>query len=174
MSGDLTTFSAITLAQMIRDRKVSSREVVDAHIDKARTVNPTINAIVADRYDAAQREADAVDAGASQSSAQPLAGVPFTVKESFGLTGMPNTAGLVSRKGRLAQRDATIVARLRDAGAVPIGVTNTSELCMWMESDNRVYGRTNNPYDPSRIVGGSSGGRRRDHWRGRLTVWRGR
>src|SRR6185503_363040 len=66
--------------------------------------------------------------------------------------------GLVARKGRLATQDAVAVARLRAAGAIPLGVTNVSELCMWMESDNRVYGRTNNPYDQARTVGGSSGG----------------
>jgi fatty acid amide hydrolase 2 len=71
---------------------------------------------------------------------------------------MPFTAGLYSRRGVRATSDATAVARLRAAGAIPIGVTNTSELCMWMESSNNVYGRTNNPYDPTRLVGGSSGG----------------
>lgn len=71
---------------------------------------------------------------------------------------MPNTSGLVARRDVVVTEDATAVARLRAAGAIPLGVTNVSELCMWMESANRVYGRTNNPYDPSRIVGGSSGG----------------
>src|SRR5699024_2538512 len=72
--------------------------------------------------------------------------------------GMPNTAGVVSRVGLRATEDATSVARYRQAGAIPIGVTNTSEACMWMESNNKVYGRSNNPYDITRIVGGSSGG----------------
>jgi fatty acid amide hydrolase 2 len=71
---------------------------------------------------------------------------------------MPFTSGLVARKGLIAEGDAVAVARLRRAGAIPLGVTNVSELCMWMESDNRVYGRSNNPYDPRRTVGGSSGG----------------
>ena len=73
---------------------------------------------------------------------------------------MPQTAGLVRRKDIVAMADATAVARVRAAGGIPLGVTNTntSELCMWMESTNNVYGRSNNPYDPSRIVGGSSGG----------------
>jgi fatty acid amide hydrolase 2 len=84
--------------------------------------------------------------------------VPCTIKESFSLAGMPNSSGLVARAGLRAGADATAVARLRRAGAIPVGVTNVSELCMWMESDNRVYGRTRNPYDPRRIVGGSSGG----------------
>src|SRR5207253_4609005 len=83
---------------------------------------------------------------------------PCTIKESIALTGMPHTAGLVARKGTLAGADAPTVARLRAAGAIPLGVTNTSELCMWMESNNRVYGRTGSAYDPSRTAGGSSGG----------------
>ena len=74
------------------------------------------------------------------------------------MSGMPQTAGLVARRGHLAPEDAPTVARLRAAGAIPVGTTNTSELCMWLESNNQVYGRTSNPYDARRIVGGSSGG----------------
>lgn len=70
---------------------------------------------------------------------------------------MPNTSGLVNRRNVVATSDATVVSRLKQAGAIPLGVTNCSELCMWYESSNRVYGRTNNPYDLQRIVGGSSG-----------------
>jgi fatty acid amide hydrolase 2 len=87
-----------------------------------------------------------------------LHGVPCSIKECFALTGMPQAAGLVARRDYRATTDATAVARLRKAGAIPLGVTNTSELCMWMESSNRLYGRTNNPYDLSCVVGGSSGG----------------
>ena len=88
----------------------------------------------------------------------PLLGVPFTVKESIALEGMPNTAGVVARREYRASRTATAVKRLVDAGAIPLGVTNTSELTLWIESENRLYGRTNNPYDWSRTAGGSSGG----------------
>lgn len=70
---------------------------------------------------------------------------------------MPNSSGLVNRRNVIATSDATVVSRLKQAGAIPLGVTNCSELCMWYESSNRVYGRTNNPYDLQRIVGGSSG-----------------
>uniref|UniRef100_A0A803V9W8 Amidase domain-containing protein n=1 Tax=Ficedula albicollis TaxID=59894 RepID=A0A803V9W8_FICAL len=76
----------------------------------------------------------------------------------LGTAGMPNTSGLVSRRSVIAASDAAVVSRLKQAGAIPLGVTNCSELCMWYESSNRVYGRTNNPYDLQRIVGGSSGG----------------
>lgn len=153
--------SATELARRIRSQELSSVQVVSAHIARVREVNEAINAMVVDRFDLALEEASRVDealrAGAADPDA-PFLGVPYTQKESFALTGMPNTSGLVSRKGPKATSDATATTRLRRAGAIPIGVTNISELCMYMESDNRVYGRTNNPYDTRRIAGGSSGG----------------
>lgn len=156
----LLTTSATRLASMIRKRETTSREIVEAHIARIRAVNPILNAVVADRFADARREADAADRAVAEGREDlpPLHGVPCTIKECFRLTGMPNTSGLVARKGIVADGDATAVARLRRAGAIPLGVTNVSELCMWMETNNRVYGRTNNPYDRSRIVGGSSGG----------------
>lgn len=155
----LLTSSALELATWIRDRRVSSREVVDAHIAQIERVNPVINAVVATRFDEARREADTADAALARGELRgPFHGVPCTIKECFAFAGMPQTSGLVKRKGYLATEDATAVRRLREAGAIPLGVTNTSELCMWMESYNHVYGRTNNAYDPARIVGGSSGG----------------
>ncbi len=151
--------SASALARRIRDRSLSSRALVDAHIAHLERCNPTLNALVRDRFAEARVEADLADEAIRRGDAVgPFHGVPCSIKEAFALTGMPNTSGLVARKGLVADRDATAVRRLRAAGAIPLGVTNVSELCMWMESDNRVYGRTDNPYDPSRIVGGSSGG----------------
>lgn len=155
------TLSGVELAALIRNRELTSREVVEAHIAKLEAVNATLNALVEDRYEAARAEADAADAAVAAGAPEaerPFHGVPCTIKESIALEGMPQTAGLVGRKGSRSSEDAVTVARWRAAGAIPLGVTNTSELCMWMESDNKVYGRTNNPYDPTRIVGGSSGG----------------
>lgn len=157
----LLTESATALALAIKSKAVSAREVVEAHVAHAEAVNGDLNAVVVDRYEQALAEADAADARLSREPVENLPlfhGVPCTIKESFALEGMPNSSGLVSRKDLRAPVDAVTVRRLREAGAIPIGVTNTSELCMWMESRNNVYGRTNNPYDPSRIVGGSSGG----------------
>jgi fatty acid amide hydrolase 2 len=157
--------SATRLARLIRDGEVSSREAVDAHIAHIERVNPKINAVVKDRFLEARREADEADAltratraGGAPSPLPPFHGVPCTIKEAFALRGMPNSSGLVSRKSIVSESDATGVARLRAAGAIPLGVTNVSELCMWMESNNRVYGRTSNPYDVRRTAGGSSGG----------------
>lgn len=159
---ELVTVSGVELARRIRTRQTSARAVVDAHIARIEAVNPTINAVVARRYDEARADADAADAriaaAPDPAALPPYLGVPCTIKECFALAGMPQSSGLVARKDVVAAVDATAVARLRAAGAIPLGVTNVSELCMWYETNNRVYGRTNNPYDPSRIVGGSSGG----------------
>lgn len=157
----LLLLSGSKLAEMIRKREVTSREVVEAHIAHAQKVNLIINAIVKDRFNQAQQEAKKADRKTKRVAPEklpPFHGVPCTIKESIQLTGMPHTSGLVARKKFRVRKDAPIVARLREAGAIPLGVTNTSELCMWMESYNRVYGRTNNPYNSKCTVGGSSGG----------------
>ena len=151
--------SAIDLARAIRDRELTSREVVEAHVAHARWLNPQLKALAADRFERALDEADAADARVREGGdLPPFLGVPCTIKESFALEGMPNAAGMVHRRAFRAEADAPAVARLRAAGAIPIGVTNTSEATMWIESSNRLYGRTNNAYDPKRTAGGSSGG----------------
>jgi fatty acid amide hydrolase 2 len=155
----LLTHSAVELAVRIRRRELRSVDVVGAHIERVRQVNPVLNALVAERFDAALAEAAEADAQLDRGAdVGPLHGVPCSIKECFALAGMPQSAGLVARRDFRADTDAPAVARLRAAGAIPLGVTNTSELCMWMESSNRLYGRTSNPYDPACIVGGSSGG----------------
>ncbi len=158
-ASDLLRASATDLAARIRRRELSSRALVEAHIARIQRVNPALNIVVRDRFESARREADEADAKVARGGElPPLHGVPCTIKEAFGLTGMPNSSGLYARRNVLADHDATTVARLRQAGAIPLGVTNISELCMWMESQNKVYGRTSNPYDARRTVGGSSGG----------------
>lgn len=158
----LTERSAVELAAAIRAGQASAREVVDAHIAVLERVNPRINAVVVERFDAAREEADAADARVAAAgdpdSLPPLLGVPCTIKESIGVEGMPNCGGVVARAERRCERTAPAAQRLLDAGAILLGLTNLSELTMWVESENRVYGRTSNPYDPSRTAGGSSGG----------------
>ena len=136
---ELLTLSASALAARIRDGRASSREIVDQHIDAIEKVNPTLNAVVATRYELARREADQADERVQKGGEElpPFHGVPCTIKESFELSEMPHTSGLPRRVGRLAEKDATAVARMRAAGFIPMGVTNTSELCMWMETNNR-------------------------------------
>jgi fatty acid amide hydrolase 2 len=145
----------------IRNGEVSSQQVVSAHIEQIKRVNPKINAMVQDRFDKAMELAAEADQAVAESDPNDLPvfhGVPCSIKECLSVKGMPNASGLVSRQGIISEKDATVVERIKRSGAIVLGVTNTSELCMWMESNNRVYGRTNNPYDLSRIVGGSSGG----------------
>ena len=155
----LTERSATSLARAIREREVSARDVLEAHLELVEQVNPVVNAIVAERFDAAREEADAADARvAAGGDLPPLLGVPCTVKESIAVAGMPNSAGLVARGEHRAEADAVTVRRLRDAGAIVLGVTNTSELTMWIEANNRLYGRTYSAYDQKRTAGGSSGG----------------
>lgn len=157
---ELLLLSGRRLAELIRKREVSSYEVVKIHIEHIKKVNPILNAIVKDRFESALKEAKGVDEHLkSDPENVPLYyGVPCTIKETFSLKGMPNSGGLYLRKGVIAEKDATCVKRLKDAGAIPLGVTNIPELAMWMESYNVIYGRTNNAYDPRRTSGGSSGG----------------
>ena len=158
----LTERSALDLARAIREGEVTSREIVEAHVARLREVQPRINAVAADRFEAALEDADAADRRVAEASdpdeLPPLLGVPCTIKESIALAGMPNCAGLISRREHRATETAPAAARVLEAGAIPLAVTNVSELTMWIESQNFVYGRTNNAYDPSRVAGGSSGG----------------
>jgi Asp-tRNA(Asn)/Glu-tRNA(Gln) amidotransferase A subunit family amidase len=154
----LTERSATELAAAIRAREVTAREALEAHIELLERAK--LNAIVAERFDAAREEADTADArlDAGEPDPPPLLGVPCTIKESIAVAGMPQTSGLVSLKGRVAEETAPCAQRLLGAGPVLLGVTNLSELTMWIESENRLYGRTDNAYDPTRTAGGSSGG----------------
>jgi fatty acid amide hydrolase 2 len=159
----ILTSSATALSLAMRAGRVSSREIVEAHIARIRLVNPTINALVKDRFDAALKEADNADelrmsGGVHADDLPPFHGIPFTAKDALRAVGMPNTSGLWARRDVVGSEDATAVKRLKKAGAILLGVTNISELCMWMESNNKVWGRTRNPYDPTRTAGGSSGG----------------
>jgi fatty acid amide hydrolase 2 len=154
--------SPFELAKKIRTKQLTSQAVVGAFIKRAKETHSALNAIVADRFDDALREAAMVDHTIGNASDThefpPLYGVPCTVKEAFAVKGMPNTGGSRLRRNHRAPEDAPVVERLRRAGCIIVGVTNLSELCMWQEAYNPVYGRTNNPHDTSRTSGGSSGG----------------
>jgi fatty acid amide hydrolase 2 len=158
-----TERSATDLARAIRDGELSSREVVEAHAWRLHRCQPRTNALARDRFARALEEADAADARIAEAQPgegdlPPFLGVPCTIKESIALAGMPNSAGLVNRRDFISGDTAPAAQRMLDAGFIALGVTNTSEMTMWIESDNRVYGRTRNAYDPHRIAGGSSGG----------------
>lgn len=158
----LTHRSATALAAAIRAREVTSRAVVDAHLDVVARRNPQLRAIVVERGREARAEADAADARIAAAAADaplpPLLGVPCTIKETIGVEGLPHCGGVVAREGIVATETAPVARRLLDAGAILLGLTNTSELAMWIETENRLYGRTRNPYDARHTAGGSSGG----------------
>jgi fatty acid amide hydrolase 2 len=160
--GALFDDSAIALAEKIRRREISPVEVVDAHIDRIRAVNPAINAVVAQRFEQARAEARAAEARVMSTEdprdLPPLLGLPYTAKEYIMAKGMPLSAGIWARRNVKADRDATTVTRLAEAGAILVGITNVPEGGLWMETYNDVYGRTVNPWDPKRSAGGSSGG----------------
>ena len=151
--------SASEIARGIRSKQISSLEAVEACLARIAQVNPKINALVRSAADAARAEARAADRDlAAGRSRGPLHGVPVSIKDSLDTAGIISTAGTTGWATRVPTRDATVVARLRAAGAILLGKTNTPEFTLSDETDNLVYGRTNNPYDVTRTPGGSSGG----------------
>ena len=156
---DLTFLSASEIAGQIRTRKVSPVEVIEAHLARVETLNPKINAFVQLDHRGALAQARQAEAAVMQDqNLGPLHGVPISIKSSIDVAGMRCEAGTKLRAGHVANADAPLVTRLRNAGAIILGVTNTPELLMAWETDNLLYGRTNNPWDLSRTAGGSSGG----------------
>ena len=158
---------AFELAEQIKSGELKSLDVVQAHIDEILKWNPELNALVEDRFTDAISEARACDRKISElnntdpaaiTKLPPLFGVPFTIKEMISVEGFRHTLGSVHRKENIAKQDATVVERLKKAGAILMGTTNVPELGFWFECENPVYGRTNNPYDLKRTAGGSTGG----------------
>jgi amidase len=156
---DLIYRSASELASLIRSRQISSEELVRAYLVRISEVNPKLNAVC--QLDekgalAAARDADA--ALRRRDEVGKLHGVPITIKDSFDTKSIVSTGGTEGRRTFVPQKDATIVARLRAAGAIILGKTNTPELTLSYDTENLIYGRTRNPYDLARTPGGSSGG----------------
>src|SRR5437764_12648577 len=156
---DLTFLPAVQMSEQIRHRKISPVELVEAHLRKIKNLNPVLNAFVQVDAEGAfrpAREAEvAVRRGAKLGA---LHGVPVSIKISIEVAGFRCEAGTKLRQGTVASQDAPLVSRLRDAGAIILGTTNTPELLMAWETDNLLYGRTNNPWDLTRTPGGSRGG----------------
>jgi amidase len=155
---ELTSQSATRLAELIRTRVVSPVEVLAAHLRRIERVNPTLNAIVTLAPDAMARAREAETRIMSNDKLGALHGVPLTIKDTIETAGLRSTSGSRIREHFIPEKDATIVARLKAAGAIILGKTNTPELAIPYETDNPIFGRTNNPYDLSRTAGGSSGG----------------
>jgi Asp-tRNA(Asn)/Glu-tRNA(Gln) amidotransferase A subunit family amidase len=156
---DLTFRSAVNMAQQIREKKISPVELADAHLAKIERLNPKLNAFVHVEPELVRRGARAAEATVMRGETLgPLHGVPISIKSCIDVAGLRCEAGSRLRSGHLATEDAPLVARLRRAGAIILGVTNTPELLMAWETDNLLYGRSNSPWDLERTPGGSSGG----------------
>jgi Asp-tRNA(Asn)/Glu-tRNA(Gln) amidotransferase A subunit family amidase len=155
----LTFLSATGIAAAIRSKEVSPLEVARAHLAGIERLNPRLNAFVDYQPEVVLAQARAAEAAMMRGEeVGPLHGVPLSIKSAIDVAGHRCEAGSRLREGYVAAADAPLVARLRAAGAVILGVTNTPELLMAWESDNLLYGRTNNPWDLTRAAGGSSGG----------------
>jgi amidase len=156
---DLTCGSAMELARAIRDGEVSAEEVLDAHLRQIDEHNGPLNAVVTLDPDGARRRAREADRARGRGEVEgPLHGVPITIKDCFETAGLRTTCGFPPLKAHVPAEDATAVARLKAAGAVVMGKTNTAIFTADWQTDNPVFGRTNNPWDLSRTSGGSSGG----------------
>src|SRR6185437_11393878 len=156
---DLTFLPATVLAQKIRDKLLSPVEVLEAHLARIDRLNPILNAFVQVDREGAHRAARKAEEMVSRGEkVGPLHGVPISIKSAIDVKGMRCEAGTRLRQGIVAEQDAPLVKRLRSAGAIILGTTNTPELLMAWETDNLLYGRTNNPWDVTRTAGGSSGG----------------
>lgn len=147
------------LARAIRERKISSVEVVRAHLEHIHTVNPRLNAVVFATAESALKEARNADRkNGAKNTLGPLHGVPFTAKDIFSTAGLPSTAGLRIMRTHVPDHDATVIARMRNAGAILIGKTNCPPGGAGVESWKSMHGGTRNPYDVNRTPGGSSSG----------------
>ena len=153
---DPTRLTATELRGLVSRRELSCREVVEAHIARIEAVNPAVNAIVTKTYDVARERADALDA--HPTSQGPLAGLPIAHKDLVPTKGIRTTYGSPLYAEHVPEVDALIVERMRHAGAVTLGKTNTPEFGAGSQTFNRVFGATRNPYDRSKTCGGSSGG----------------
>ena len=155
MAEDLWKQSATALAELIRTKQTSSEEVVKSHLDRIDAVNGSLNAITLVLADSAL--ATAVEADRQQPTG-PLHGVPFTIKENIDCLDSPTTRGVPALAESMPALDAPVVARMKAAGAIPLGRTNLPELGLRITTDNPLHGRTLNPWNADRTAGGSSGG----------------
>ncbi len=158
MTQDIIFSDATELAELIRTKQLSPVEVVRAHLDRIEAVDPQVNAIVTVAADALEAAASAEAAILAGEELGPLHGVPFTVKDSIDTAGVLTQRGSPIFRGRVPDADATSVARMKKAGGILLAKTNLPEFSYWIESDNLLSGRSNNPWNLDRTPGGSSGG----------------
>src|SRR5690625_243109 len=160
IKNNLLNLDATEIAELIKNRHVTSEEVTRTLINHIKQVNPSLNAVVENRFDEALEEAKQMDKNLDQTNLDhmPLYGVPISIKESLHVKGMKTTGGIVHRKDLIMSQDAEVVQKLKEAGAIILCKTNTPSLCFCHETDNKLYGRTNNAWNKKRTAGGSSGG----------------
>jgi len=150
--------SASELAELVRSKEASSKEIVEAHFNRIKEVNPGINAITLTLEESALKMADEADSAGEEERKRPFHGVPFTIKENIDFMGTPTTNGIPLLAESMPPRNAPIVDRMLGAGAIPIGRTNLPEMGMRLDTDNPLRGRTFNPWNKALTPGGSSGG----------------
>jgi amidase len=156
---DIAFAPATRLASLIRRKKIGCLELLEHYLDRVEKYNPAINAIVATDFEGGRKRARAADRALKQGKSWgPFHGVPMTVKESLNVAGVPTTWGLPVMKDRAINKNAVVVERWLNSGAVIFGKTNVPVMLADGQSFNPVYGRTNNPWDLGRTPGGSSGG----------------
>jgi amidase len=156
---DLITLTATQAAEAIKTGQVKSIDLVNNLLERIENENPALNAIVTLDAETARRQAKMADEALQSGQAiGPLHGVPITIKDSFETAGMRTVSGFPPFANRIPASDAPPVARLRQAGAIILGKTNLPTLASGIQTNNPVFGRTNNPWDLSRTPGGSSGG----------------
>ena len=158
MTNDIVWAGAAELAERIRSRELSPVEVLEAYLDRIESVNPRINAIVTLVEDAREKARDAERAVLDGRRLGPLHGVPFTIKDCIDTAGVRTTGGSLLFSDNVPEADATVVSRLKRAGGILMAKTNLPEFATDGDSNNRVFGRTMNPWNPDRSAGGSSGG----------------
>ncbi len=156
---ELIYCTASDLARLIREKQVSAVQVLDAHLDQIAKHNAKLNAIVTlNEKNARQRAIEADAALARHESWGPLHGVPVTIKDVYETAGLRTTSSFKPLEKYIPEKDATVVARLQQAGAIVLGKTNMPMLAMDVQSDSPIFGRVNNPWDMTRTPGGSTGG----------------
>jgi len=155
---ELTSYSAVEVAALIRNKQTSALEVVTAHLNRIDRLNGQLNSIVTIAPDVLEQAGRAEALMAQGEPVGPLHGVPLTIKDTIATAGIRTTSGSRVRKEFIPTADATAVARLKAAGAIILGKTNTPEMAIPYETNNPIFGRTNNPYDERLTSGGSSGG----------------
>ena len=154
----LTGLSAIELAFRIKAKSVSPREVIEVYLRRIELLNPLLNALVTISSDLLDQAKEAESVLGRGQATGPLHGVPITIKDTIETAGTRTTSGSQLRANYIPREDAVAVARLKAAGAIILGKTNTPEMAVPYETDNPIFGRTNNPHDLERTPGGSSGG----------------